>query len=210
MTTFDTICLLILAISTLWGLWRGFLSELFGLIGWILGIIGANQIGIAVGNMLPMEEGPLRNMAGGAIVFFSTIFLIAIVRICFKSVLKKLGLGPFDHILGMIFGIVRGSAIIIFAVLIMRFTNLPEQAWWKESNFTRPSAAVAEKLLKHMPMTWYRKLNYYIGKTMNIYDNADPSIMQSIKQKAEEHKKMLDYFSGTNENVIDEFEREEG
>ena len=209
MTSFDIICLLILGISTLWGLWRGFISELFGLIGWVLGIIGAVEIGIAVGNALPMEAGPLRNMAGGAIVFFTTIFLIAIVRICFKSVLKKLGLGPFDHILGMVFGIVRGSAIIVFAVLIMRFTSLPEQEWWKQSNFTRPSAAVVDKLLKHMPMAWYRKLNYYVGKTMNVYDNADPSIMQSIKQKAEEHKQMLDYFSGIKENA-DDFERDGG
>lgn len=209
MTSFDIICLFVLAISTLWGLWRGFISELFGLIGWILGIIGAVEIGIAVGNALPMEAGPLRNMAGGAIVFFTTIFLIAIVRICFKSVLKKLGLGPFDHILGMVFGIVRGSAMIVFAVLIMRFTSLPEQEWWKQSNFTRPSAVVADKLLKNMPMAWYRQLNYYIGKTMNIYDNADPSIMQSIKQKAEEHKQMLDYFSGINEHQND-FERDGG
>lgn len=209
MTSFDIICLFVLAISTLWGLWRGFISELFGLIGWILGIIGAVEIGIAVGNALPMEAGPLRNMAGGAIIFFTTIFLIAIVRICFKSVLKKLGLGPFDHILGMVFGIVRGSAMIVFAVLIMRFTSLPEQEWWKQSNFTRPSAVVADKLLKNMPMAWYRQLNYYIGKTMNIYDNADPSIMQSIKQKAEEHKQMLDYFSGINEHQND-FERDGG
>ncbi len=209
MTSFDIICLFVLAISTLWGLWRGLLSEIFGLIGWILGIIGAIQIGIHVGNALPMEAGPLRNMAGGAIVFFTTIFLIAIVRICFKSVLKKVGLGPFDHILGMVFGIVRGSAMIVFAVLIMRFTSLPEQEWWKQSNFTRPSAVVADKLLKNMPMAWYRQLNYYIGKTMNIYDNADPSIMQSIKQKAEEHKQMLDYFSGINEHQND-FERDGG
>lgn len=209
MTSFDIICLFVLAISTLWGLWRGLLSEIFGLIGWILGIIGAIQIGIHVGNALPMEAGPLRNMAGGAIVFFTTIFLIAIVRICFKSVLKKLGLGPFDHILGMVFGIVRGSAMIVFAVLIMRFTSLPEQEWWKQSNFTRPSAVVADKLLKNMPMAWYRQLNYYIGKTMNIYDNADPSIMQSIKQKAEEHKQMLDDFSGINEHQND-FERDGG
>ena len=209
MTTFDVVCLLILFISTLWGLWRGFLSELFGLIGWILGILGAMYAGVKVGTMLPIEPGPMRNMAGAALVFFATIFAVAIVRICFKSVLKKIGLGAFDHILGMLFGILRGSAIIVFAVLIMRFTNLPEQEWWNKSNFTRPASVVVDKILKDMPMSWYRKLNFYVGKTMSVYDNADPSVMQSIQQKAEEHKRLLDYFSGINENK-DDFERDGG
>ncbi len=200
MTTFDLICLLLLAASTLFGLWRGFLSELFSLVGWVLGVMGALELGLAVGKMLPIEEGILRNMAGGAVVFFLTIFLVALVRICFKSALKKLGLGPFDHILGMLFGMLRGALVIVLAVMVMRFTALPEQEWWNQSNFTRPSAVVADKLLKIMPMEWYRRLNYYTNKAMGAYEMADPSIMDQIKKQAEIRQKALD--------EVSEFERE--
>ncbi len=48
---------------------------------------------------------------------------------------RATGFSGTDRLLGMIFGVARGLAIIIIAIMLARLTVVREDPWWKESVF---------------------------------------------------------------------------
>ena len=50
-----------------------------------------------------------------------------------SSLVEKTGLTGTDRSLGIIFGLVRGVAIVTLLVLIAGATPMPEDSWWQSS-----------------------------------------------------------------------------
>ena len=45
------------------------------------------------------------------------------------------GLGGFNRVLGLIFGCLRGVAILLIIATLMSLTPLVEESWWSQSQF---------------------------------------------------------------------------
>ncbi|MEL7044949.1 MAG: CvpA family protein [Pseudomonadota bacterium] len=118
----DWIIVVIVGLSALLSLWRGFVREALSLAGWVIAFIVANLAAVHVANGI----GELiANRTGRYIVAWSLLFVVTLVassitaRITSKLI-KASGLGIADRLLGMVFGVLRGALIVMALVFVVR------------------------------------------------------------------------------------------
>jgi membrane protein required for colicin V production len=57
----------------------------------------------------------------------------AIVGFLMRKLIEGSGLSGSDRLLGMVFGLVRGFALVTLTVLLMGFTPFRRDPWWNQS-----------------------------------------------------------------------------
>lgn len=140
MTVFDYVVIGIVGASLLLGLWRGVVGELIALAAWVLGFFAAFQFGGEVGTRVfaGLGDAGVRHLAGYAAVFVAVLVLMAVLRLLAGSLIKALGLGLSDRLLGLMFGILRGMLIVMVMVALGGMTPAPRQAWWQGAMLAPP------------------------------------------------------------------------
>ncbi|MEE9422226.1 MAG: CvpA family protein [Gammaproteobacteria bacterium] len=131
----DYILLVIIGISALLSLWRGFFKEALSLITWLVAVVIAVLYFRPMGELLSgfISSPSVRNISGGALLFFSVLILGGILNYMVAQLVSKTGLTATDRMLGIIFGLIRGVVIGALIVLLAGLTTLPEEQWWSES-----------------------------------------------------------------------------
>lgn len=142
LTVFDYAVLLVMGLSALRGAWRGFVAEIFGLIGWLAAFLIACRY---VGHVLPYIPG---NWPGGALTQWLIAFALIVIGVVLvagvaTALLSRLaqatGLGGVDRSLGLLFGLVRGVLLVLLLVALAGLTDLPKQDFWRNA-LLRPYA----------------------------------------------------------------------
>lgn len=149
MTVFDYVVLGIVVASLLLGLWRGVVGELVALAAWVLAFLAAVEFGGEVGNAVfaGIADKGMRALAGFAAVFVAVLVVMALVRLAASGLIKALGLGLSDRLLGLVFGVARGMMIAMVLVAVGGMTSAPQQPWWQEATLAPPleTAVLAAK-----------------------------------------------------------------
>ncbi|HEX6832616.1 MAG TPA: CvpA family protein [Rudaea sp.] len=123
-----------LALSVVMGLWRGFIGEVLALACWILAFWVAWMFGDKLAAEFTSVTLPsARLMLGYAVCFVAVLIAGALVSFLMRKLIAGSGLTGSDRMLGMLFGLLRGLALVTLAVLILRFTPLPRDPWWRQS-----------------------------------------------------------------------------
>ena len=148
-TAFDWAVVTVVVLSSLLGMWRGLVSEVFALLAWIAAFFAARMWGGAAAEVLSvwLHDPGARHVAGFATVFVATLLLFAALGFLLSRFLRMIGMGLVDRFLGTLFGIARSLPIVLAGVLIGGMTDLPRQAWWREALLAPPleTAVVAAK-----------------------------------------------------------------
>lgn len=149
-TAFDYAVMAGIVLSALRGTWRGFLSEVFGLVGWIVAFLVACRF---VGLVVPWIPA---NWPGGALTQWLIAFAVIVVGVILvagvaSAVLSRLvqatGLSGVDRSLGLLFGLARGVVLVLILVALAGLTELPKQAFWRDA-LLRPYAEQGVRELK--------------------------------------------------------------
>lgn len=164
MTVFDYATLVILGLSVLLAVLRGGVSELLSLAAWVLGFWLAQRYADQLGAMLPAAvpaaPSPLRLIGGFLGILLGVWFVSAIVRITLAQFIRATGLGPFDRVLGALFGIARGVLIVLALVIVGGLTSLPKQPMWRNAMFSPPFEAAAVAIKPWLPQALASKLHF--------------------------------------------------
>jgi membrane protein required for colicin V production len=135
LTSWDWFIITVVFISTGLGVWRGMIKTVFGLAAWILGIIGAPLLGMAIGRQFGITGMPMWVLY---IVAFLVVFLLVrLVGVLFLKGARSVGLAGVDRMLGAALGVARAGLVVLVAAVIahrMGFSQAP--AW--QSAATRP------------------------------------------------------------------------
>ncbi|MEP6483017.1 MAG: CvpA family protein [Rudaea sp.] len=141
-----------LALSVLMGLWRGFIGEAIALLCWILAFWVAWTFGAQLAAQFTAITLPsARLLLGYAICFVGVLIAGALVGFLMRKLVAGSGLSGSDRMLGMVFGLIRGLAIVTIAVLILKFTPLPQDPWWKQSQLLPTFENAARWLSTRLP-----------------------------------------------------------
>ncbi|HEY3598423.1 MAG TPA: CvpA family protein [Paraburkholderia sp.] len=149
-TAFDYAVVAVIGLSALRGTWRGFLSEIFGLIGWIAAFLIACRF---VGFVVPYIPD---HWPGGALTQWLIAFAIIVIGVMLvasvaNALLSRLvqvsGLSGVDRSLGLMFGLVRGVVLVLILVALAGLTELPQQEFWRNA-LLRPYAEQGVRELK--------------------------------------------------------------
>lgn len=140
MTAFDYAVLAVIAASVLLGLWRGVVSELLALVAWVVAFLVARAEASTVAAWLAgqIAEPGMRLAAAYVAVFVGVLLVFAIARMLISLMLKAVGLGLLDRLLGAAFGVLRGILVVWVAVLVAGMTPLPKADWWRDAMLAPP------------------------------------------------------------------------
>jgi membrane protein required for colicin V production len=114
---------------------RGFIKEVLSLVSWALSFWVALTFHPQLSNLLIdyIATPSIRLFTAFFSLFIVTLILSALVNHMISSLVEKTGLTGTDRSLGIIFGLVRGVAIVTLLVLIAGATPMPGDSWWQSS-----------------------------------------------------------------------------
>jgi len=143
----------LIAISSIIGLFRGFIREAFSLLIWIVaiwvGLTFSREFSTFLDGIISYPSA--RIATAFAALFFVTLILGAMISYLLGELVRKTGLTGSDRFAGMIFGIARGLVVVAIIIMLAGLTPLPEDSWWKESILIPPFQSLAVWLHDHIP-----------------------------------------------------------
>lgn len=168
MNAADLAILAVLAVSLLFGLLRGFVSEVLSLGCWIAAFwiawMFGDKVAVFYGGWL--QQPTARIIAGYVTCFLGVLIVGALLGWLAHKLMDRGGLRGGDRFLGMLFGLARGIVLVTFAVLMLGFTPLPrEAAWWRQSTLLPAFESGAGWVAQALPpeVTHYLEIG---GKTL--------------------------------------------
>ena len=144
LSAFDIIALLLVGLGALAGLARGFVMEVLSLFGWVAGFVAVHYL-YAPGKVLATRFTGTET--GGAVLAFATIFILAFVLV--RSAATSIGgrtrnsmLGPFDRLLGLGFGGLKGllaaSVLYLAGTMVLDIVDPGYRPDWLQPVRTAP------------------------------------------------------------------------
>jgi membrane protein required for colicin V production len=125
-STFDIVVIAITILLGLKGLFRGFIKEVFGLIGIVGGVFVASRFAADVGELiapvLALEKSSSIELMGfivGLIVFWIIAYILGLIL---TKIFSLSGLGIFDKILGFLFGAFK--VFLILSIIIYALSQV--------------------------------------------------------------------------------------
>lgn len=162
MTLFDYVVLGVVGASVLLGLWRGVVSEILALVAWVVAFFAARAWSEAASALFGslVTDPALRYAAGFAAVFVGVLLVFGIGRLVLSLLLRAVGLGLVDRMLGSLFGIARGVFIVLVAVLLGGMTALPKQPWWRQAVLAPPLETTVIAAKPWLPPEVAKRIHY--------------------------------------------------
>jgi len=162
MTWLDYAVIGVFAVSLLFGAWRGLVREVISILGWVIAFLAANLLAGPLGPAMPqaIPTPELRVAAAYVAVFIGSLVVTSLAGLLLSKIVKAVGLGGLDRLLGAVFGAARALLIVLAAALLAGLTSAPRQPYWRDSASGPLLAQVAEALKPLLPQTLAERLRY--------------------------------------------------
>jgi membrane protein required for colicin V production len=134
-TGFDIAVAVVVLLSMLIGVLRGFIRETLSLISWVLAFwIAFTFSPKASGYFAPYLATPaLQVVAAFAALFLVALLIASFVSYLLYKLFKATGITGTDRALGAVFGVARGVALVALCMLFIGATALIKEPWWQQS-----------------------------------------------------------------------------
>jgi membrane protein required for colicin V production len=154
-TLLDVILLVVMLISALLAMVRGFMREVLSIASWAT---AALVTVLAFPKALPVVQGYLTNdiVAKGVTIggiFLGTLIIVAIITIKISDMILDSRIGALDRTLGFLFGLARGLVIVVVAFLFFNWL-VPDRSqpeWVKNAKSLVVLKTTGEKLMSMLP-----------------------------------------------------------
>lgn len=162
MTSFDYAVLIIVGLSVLLSMMRGFVREILALASWVIAFFVAKIYTLELAPLLPqaIPSESLRILAAFLILFLATLLVASLLAIALSHIFKKMGISWLDRFLGAFFGLARGIVIVGVLVLLAGLTSLPQDVRWRNAMFSAPLEAMVVSLLSWFPRDIAKHVKY--------------------------------------------------
>ena len=161
MTYLDYFFISIIFISFLVGCYRGFTRELFSLAGWIFAFYFANLFSGDLLKYVPFDFGEHINFIIIYMVIFVIILLVAsFLAALLNQLIKNIGLGFFNIIMGSIFGFMRGVLLTFIIIFLVEKTSFISETILVQSKTIPLIKMSITKSLSYLPYAWSNKVKY--------------------------------------------------
>lgn len=131
----DFVIVGIIALSAVISLVRGFVREAVSLAGWVVAVwLSITYMDVLALYLQPYIAVPsLRMAAAFATVFIGVLMASGFVVFIIGVVIDKTDMSGTDRVLGVVFGLARGVAIVGVVVALAGLTPVPQDPWWRQS-----------------------------------------------------------------------------
>ncbi len=154
-TFIDFLVVTVILVSACYAAWRGFMSETLMIFAWAAAAFASLYFGPW---LVPMARSMISTPWLASVAAYAGVFLVVFIPLSFMShrfsqSVKNSPVGPFDRVMGVAFGIVRGLIIVGLGYLAFTyFTPVREQPQWLLTARTLPMMqSTAQVLLSVIP-----------------------------------------------------------
>lgn len=168
----DLLLLVVIGVSALLGLFRGFVGIVVGTASWLLAGWATFQFGGDAGHWLAEGSRPsmTQYLGGYALVFVCVLVAVAVIGMVIRAGVEAVRLNGIDRSLGFALGALRGAFFACVLVLLMGFTPLTSEPAWRESRVLPLLLPVASWMRAQLPDWSVPEVD--LGKLPLAGDNA--------------------------------------
>ncbi len=142
----DYLILIVIGLSIIRGIKRGFIKETVSLITWIAALILSIKFHTHLSLMLVkiISSESARSIIAFIAIFVCVLIIGGLAGALLSQLIKKIGLSIPNRLAGVLFGALRGILIIVLFIILARFTSLPKDEWWKNSALIPKGEQIAD------------------------------------------------------------------
>jgi len=162
MTGFDYTVIAIVLLSALLGWWRGLVYEVLSLLGWVAAWVVARLFAVSAAPYMPAALGTesARTVAAFVALFVATLIVGGIVAWLLSKLVKWVGLGWLDGLLGLSFGMLRGVLVVLVLVVLAGMTRVPQEPFWRNAWSSKSLENVARAMQKWLPDSVAQRVHF--------------------------------------------------
>lgn len=162
MTVFDYVVIAILGLSILLSVVRGLVREVLALLAWVVAFVAANFFAGPLAALLPsgIANVEVRLLIGFGVAFVVVLLSMSLLALSASRLVKNVGLGVEDRVLGGVFGLARGMLVIMVLVLLAGLTSLPKQPVWRQALLSKPLESFAGRVKVWLPGGLSQRITY--------------------------------------------------
>jgi len=150
----DIIISVLVVISALIGVFRGFVREVLSVTSWALAAFLAwtykDELGPQVLGFIDIPR--VQILAAAALIFVVALVLATIVSYLIHKLVDAAGLGTLDRVLGLGFGVLRGGLIVAALTYVAGTMALTKEALWQESTLVAQFQPMGQFLADRVPV----------------------------------------------------------
>lgn len=154
----DLSIIVLIVLSAIIGLVRGFVREALSLATWLAALAFAflyyKELAVHVPFAVQDKIGQV--VIAFVVIFLGVLIVGSIINHLLSAAVSSVGLGGVDYLLGGAFGILRGGLIVTLLVLLFGVAgNFSKEAWWQDSRlipwFAETAAVLKEMIPNKLP-----------------------------------------------------------
>ena len=149
----DIAIIVIVSISAIISIFRGFVREVLSIVAWVAAFWVAfaftETLAAVFDGMISVPS--VRYVAAFLVLLLGTLIIAGLINYLIGRLVDKTGLSATDRTLGVVFGIARGVVIIAVLVLLARATPVPDDPWWRESTLLPHFDRLAKVMIGYLP-----------------------------------------------------------
>src|SRR5271165_6715424 len=154
-TLLDIILIVVMLISGLLAMVRGFMREVLSIVAWVL---AAGATLYAYAKLLPLAKQYFNNDIVAAVaviggVFLLTLLVVSVVTVRISDMVLDSRVGALDRTLGFLFGLARGLIIVVVAFMFFNWL-VPDKSqpeWVKAAKSRVVLAGTGQWLMSMLP-----------------------------------------------------------
>jgi membrane protein required for colicin V production len=148
-SAWDYVVGIIFLLSTVFGLFRGLISTIFGLLAWAAAVFSAWWLAAPVAQSLDLEAPTVLVRVG---LFFAVYIVVRVLGYALAKTLSATGLGGLDKPLGALFGALRALFIVTVLVVALQWSGASRWVSW-EGSISQPLLDVIAQWAKQVAPT---------------------------------------------------------
>lgn len=154
LNTLDLIIVGAIAISGLFGLYRGFSSSILSLFTWVFALWLPFRFTNEFSMFLPdsIASHNARLIVSACCLFFGAFIILSLICFLLRKLIGVTGLGFADRLFGLFLGLARGVVIVALLALLGTYSStLTRESFWQESKLMKPVLRVSEVIRAQLP-----------------------------------------------------------
>lgn len=173
MHSLDAVLVVVIALSSVWGAWRGMLRTVSGLLAFAFAFFAAKDNGPVVFRFLaPDDSGALVMLAGSYLLVFFVVFIpLMLLSNLLRAAFRKLDLDFLDKWAGGFFGFARGMLLAFAAIVILSLLSF-DKKMLAESVFLPAAGGALRFALNREALEDYRRYWRFDDDGVPVFDTG--------------------------------------
>ncbi len=176
--TLDIIILVIVSLTTAFGIWRGMVSQVFSIAGIVGGYFAAVRYYTPLAAHMTFMDAGVAKIISFILIFILCIIIAMVVALIVGKFFKLPGLGLINSMGGGAVGFIKGFLIVALMAIFL-IAILPHDSPLLQKSMTLPYVIKGIKIIDHM----------IPQDIKNQYHKKIDTVKEKILKEEPEHKK---------------------